>query len=156
MSRVLNSAGEAVADIYHPLADEAALPGDLAVIVSHARWLAQGDVLSASAQLVALQLPNTLDVGKLGAAELTLPMFVLEFPTFADGRAYSQATLLRQHGYQGVLRATGAAVVADQLLMLKRCGIDEFDVRADQLVSGLIDVLQRPAAACYQPGLQGR
>jgi uncharacterized protein (DUF934 family) len=46
----------------------------------------------------------------------------LEFPQFTDGRAYSQAYLLRRRlGFKGDLRATGDVLV-DQLLQMERTG----------------------------------
>ena len=48
----------------------------------------------------------------------------LHFPKFTDGRAYSQARLLRQRrGFTGELRATGD-VLMDQLVHMARCGFD--------------------------------
>ncbi|MDO9612451.1 MAG: DUF934 domain-containing protein [Serpentinimonas sp.] len=56
----------------------------------------------------------------------------LQFSKFTDGRAYSQAVLLRRRlGYRGLLRATGEVLI-DQLLQLQRCGFDEALLRADQ------------------------
>ena len=50
------------------------------------------------------------------------------FPTFKDGRAYSQARLLRErYGFRGELRATGQ-VLRDQFLFLLRAGFDSFEV----------------------------
>ena len=38
----------------------------------------------------------------------SLPLIALQFPRFSDGRAYSQAYLLRaRHGFEGELRAVG-------------------------------------------------
>ncbi|KVS73609.1 MULTISPECIES: DUF934 domain-containing protein [Burkholderia] len=46
----------------------------------------------------------------------------LQFPSFTDGRAYSQAYLLRKrYGFIGDLRATGEVLV-DQLLLMERTG----------------------------------
>ncbi|NIE62584.1 DUF934 domain-containing protein [Burkholderia sp. Ax-1719] len=46
----------------------------------------------------------------------------LQFPTFTDGRAFSQAWLVRRRlGFKGDLRATGE-VLADQLLQMERTG----------------------------------
>ncbi|MCA8348861.1 DUF934 domain-containing protein [Burkholderia cepacia] len=46
----------------------------------------------------------------------------LQFPSFTDGRAYSQAYLLRKrYGFTGDLRATGEVLV-DQLLLMERTG----------------------------------
>jgi uncharacterized protein (DUF934 family) len=48
----------------------------------------------------------------------------LQFPKFTDGRAYSQAYLLRRRmGYQGELRATGDVLI-DQLVQMSRTGFD--------------------------------
>ena len=50
------------------------------------------------------------------------------FPRFTDGRAYSQARLLRGRlGFTGELRASGD-VLRDQLLFMQRCGFDAFAV----------------------------
>ena len=46
----------------------------------------------------------------------------LHFPKFTDGRAYSQAYLLRRRlGFTGDIRATGDVLV-DQLLQMQRSG----------------------------------
>jgi uncharacterized protein (DUF934 family) len=56
----------------------------------------------------------------------------LHFPKFTDGRAFSQAFLLRRRrGFQGEIRATGDVLI-DQLLQMQRCGFDTAVLRADQ------------------------
>ena len=46
----------------------------------------------------------------------------LHFPSFTDGRAFSQAYLIRRRlGFRGDLRATGD-VLADQLIQMERTG----------------------------------
>jgi len=56
----------------------------------------------------------------------------LKFPKFTDGRAYSQAFLLRRRlGFTGELRATGDVLV-DQLQQMQRSGFDTAVLRADQ------------------------
>jgi uncharacterized protein (DUF934 family) len=48
----------------------------------------------------------------------------LHFPKFTDGRAYSQAFLLRRRlGFQGEIRATGDVLI-DQLVSMSRTGFD--------------------------------
>ena len=48
----------------------------------------------------------------------------LNFPKFTDGRAYSQAFLLRRRlGFQGEIRATGDVLI-DQLVSMARTGFD--------------------------------
>jgi uncharacterized protein (DUF934 family) len=81
--------------------------------------------LQAPTQAVTLANTDMLDT--LGAHLGRLKLIVLHFPKFTDGRAYSQARLLRGRlGYRGELRATGA-VFRDQLPFLLRCGFDSFE-----------------------------
>ena len=48
----------------------------------------------------------------------------LQFPKFTDGRAFSQARLLRGRlKFVGELRATGEVLI-DQLVQMARCGFD--------------------------------
>lgn len=76
----------------------------------------------------ALVLPNDAEVSEVAA---TLPLFaavVLSFPVFKDGRAFSQARLLRErYGYSGEIRARGA-VLRDQALFMARAGFDAFEI----------------------------
>lgn len=55
----------------------------------------------------------------------------LDFPKFTDGRAYSQAWALRRRGFGGEIRAVGAVLV-DQLLLMQRTGFSSAVLRADQ------------------------
>ena len=70
----------------------------------------------------ALELPNDADPM---AADLTgITRIDLHFPKFTDGRAYSQARLLRQRlQFAGEIRATGDVLI-DQLVHMARCGFD--------------------------------
>ena len=79
-----------------------------------------------------LVLDNTADVLVLGA-QLPLHSAVqLHFPKWTDGRAYSQAVLLRGRlRYAGDIVATGD-VLADMLPLLRRCGFTAVQLRADQ------------------------
>jgi len=56
----------------------------------------------------------------------------LVFPKFTDGRAYSQAFLLRRRrGFTGEIRATGDVLI-DQLVQMQRTGFSSAVLRADQ------------------------
>lgn len=56
-------------------------------------------------------------------------VIAINFPTFADGRGYSYATLLRQrYNFEGELRAIGD-ILRDQLFYMHRCGFDAFVMR---------------------------
>lgn len=81
---------------------------------------------------VGVALGNTDDVALLGPDTARLALVVLHFPKWTDGRAYSQARLLRGRlRYAGELRATGDVVV-DMLLLLQRSGFDAVQLRAGQ------------------------
>ena len=63
-----------------------------------------------------------------------MPLIAIDFPSFRDGRGYSQAYLLRTRlGWRGELRAVGD-VLRDQLSHMRQCGFDAFAVREDKSV----------------------
>ena len=73
--------------------------------------------------------PNNRDLDDLVPYLDRLAAVALVFPTFRDGRAYSQARLLRErYGYDGELRATGQ-VLRDQFVFMLRAGFDAFEVK---------------------------
>ena len=79
-------------------------------------------------------LDNTADVLALAAELRPQGALVLQFPKWTDGRAYSQAVLLRSRvQFKGELIATGE-VLADMLPLLRRCGFDAVQLQADQSV----------------------
>jgi uncharacterized protein (DUF934 family) len=82
----------------------------------------------------ALLLANTDDVMARADEIRAHAAVVLQFPKWTDGRAYSQAVLLRGRvRYAGEIRATGE-VLADMLPLLMRCGFDAVQMRADQKI----------------------
>ncbi|MET4162909.1 uncharacterized protein (DUF934 family) [Marinobacterium sp. MBR-111] len=67
-----------------------------------------------------------------------LPLIALQFASFSDGRAYSQAMMLRnRYGFEGDIRALGD-VLRDQLALMRHCGFTSFAVRADKPASEAI------------------
>ena len=69
-----------------------------------------------------LELTNDVDPRTLDLSGVT--RIDLQFPKFTDGRAYSQAFLLRRRlGFAGELRATGDVLI-DQLVQMQRTGFD--------------------------------
>ncbi len=90
----------------------------------------QDTAASPETRLGVLALPNDVDVATVNLDGVQ--HIDLNFPKFADGRAFSQAVeLRRRRGFKGTLRATGDVVV-DLLQQMQRCGIDEAVLRADQ------------------------
>lgn len=97
----------------------------------------------------AISIPNTEDVDSLGEIVRSFSAVVLDFPSFQDGRAYSQARILRERlNFKGEIRARGA-VLCDQVLFMARAGFDAFEIGA-----GDTDGFRRALSAYsvfYQP-----
>jgi uncharacterized protein (DUF934 family) len=88
--------------------------------------------LAAAAAPLGLLLPNTAELEPLAADLPRLALVALQFPRWTDGRAYSQARLLRRRfGFGGELRATGEVLV-DMLPLLHRTGFDAALLRPEQ------------------------
>ena len=71
-----------------------------------------------------LQIANDAELAELaaGGALQGVARIELNFPKFTDGRAFSQAVLLRRrHGFAGDIRATGDVLI-DQLVQMARSG----------------------------------
>lgn len=92
------------------------------------RFLAPDDSLPAG----TLNLANTEDVTLQADAVRAAPAIALQFPTWVDGRAYSQAVVLRGRlKFTGEIIATGEVMI-DMLPLLRRCGFDTAQLRAGQ------------------------
>ena len=100
--------GKITKDLLVHVPDGAELPGDGAVLVTAARFLEDPEALLKRAGKVGVIWPNNRDLDDLVPYLDRLALVALVFPTFRDGRAYSQARLLRErYNYRGELRATG-------------------------------------------------
>jgi uncharacterized protein (DUF934 family) len=92
------------------------------------QWQAVRDAWCADTP-VGVLLPNTADVEDLAADLPRIALVALEFPKWVDGRAYSQAHVLRARlRYAGEVRAVGEVLV-DMLPLLQRCGFDAVVLR---------------------------
>ncbi|MCV2357142.1 DUF934 domain-containing protein [Paucibacter sp. B2R-40] len=82
--------------------------------------------------VTAVELNNDLEIEDLVTDLPRFTMIALKFPKWTDGRAYSQAKLLRsRYRFAGEIRATGEVLV-DMLPLLARTGFDAVHMRADQ------------------------
>ena len=73
-----------------------------------------------------LQIANDAELADIAASGALqgVERVELNFPKFTDGRAFSQAVLLRRrYGFAGDIRATGDVLI-DQLVQMARCGFD--------------------------------
>ena len=90
------------------------------------------EILSADTQTGGgdwLSVSNDADANAVDLQ--TLAGISLHFPKFSDGRAFSQAVILRRRGFAGDIRALGDVLI-DQLLQMQRCGFSSAVLRADQ------------------------
>ena len=77
-------------------------------------------------------LANDVDVESIVDDLASYRSIALVFPKWVDGRAYSQARLLRaRYRFTGEIRATGE-VLADMVPLLARTGFDAVVLRDDQ------------------------
>ena len=83
---------------------------------------------------VGLKLANDADVEDVAADLPRFALVALHFPKWVDGRAYSQARLLRsRYRFKGEVRATGEVVV-DMVPLLARTGFDAVVLRSGKSV----------------------
>ena len=142
-------------DAFVHVADEAELPADGAVLISAARFLADPEALLRRVGRTGVIWPNNRDVDDLVPYLDRLAAIGLVFPTFRDGRAYSQARLLRErHNYRGELRATGQ-VLRDQFVFMLRAGFDAFEVKKQSDAEAFVATVKR-YSVFYQPTGDGR
>ncbi len=79
-----------------------------------------------------LSIPNDADPSSYSLADVQ--RIELNFPRFSDGRAYSQAVMLRRRcGFTGDIRAVGDVLI-DQVQQMARCGFSSAVLREDQRI----------------------
>lgn len=123
-------------------------------LLSLEQWHAVRDGWPANLA-VALELSNTVDVLTLASDLSRIAMISLQFPKWVDGRAYTQARLLRQRlGFKGEIRAKGDVLV-DMMQLLERTGFNAVHLRADQDQAAAKRALSF-FSAYYQGDTQGR
>lgn len=101
------------------------------LLLTHEQWTSRRAEFTGTRPL-GLILPNTLDAELLHDDLPRFALIAIQFPKWTDGRAYSQARLLRARlRFSGEVRATGEVLV-DMLPLLHRSGVDAVLMRADQ------------------------
>ena len=83
------------------------------------------DAFLGQSNATAVRLEPTDDPRALLPYLDRLSLIEVSFPKFRDGRGYSIASILREAGYAGELRAAGDVLV-DQIPLMRRCGFDSF------------------------------
>jgi uncharacterized protein (DUF934 family) len=140
-----------VDDLWTKVADGEGLPSAGAIVVTAARWRAEHEALKVRADPVGVAIsPGKEAIDHLYEAT-DRPLIALDFPKFADGRAFSLAQLLRQRfEYKGELRAIGD-VLLDELALMLRCGFDSFEIVNEPTLHALKRGWKPPVSLYYQP-----
>jgi uncharacterized protein (DUF934 family) len=147
--------GKISTDAFVHVADDAPLPGGGAILISAARFLEDPQIVVSRSGTTGVIWPNNRDLDDLVPHLDRLAAVALVFPSFRDGRAYSQARLLRErYGYKGELRATGQ-VLRDQFVFMLRAGFDAFEVKKDSDAEAFTNTAKR-YSVFYQPTGDGR
>jgi uncharacterized protein (DUF934 family) len=151
----LVKSGKVVEDRFLRVADGEQVPEQGPVIVSADRFLADADEFAQRQDAVGVIWPNNRNVAELEPHLAHLAVIALVFPAYKDGRAYSQARVLRErYGFRGELRATGQ-VLRDQFVFMIRAGFDAFEV-AKSADAAAFEEAARRYSVFFQPTGDGR
>jgi len=125
--RLTASGAEWVDDRFTTVTDDEDVPhGD--VIISLKRYLAEGEALASNSRDVGVFLEPGEAVEALAYDLPRIPVVALTFGKYRDGRAFTEARLLRERfDYAGEVRAVGPSVLREQAVFMVRCGFDVFD-----------------------------
>ena len=104
-------------------------PAGQPLVVPLASFLAEPERFLGHEGPLGVEVGSGEQVRSLEPYLSRLALVALVFPKFHDGRNYSAARLLKERfGYAGEMRAVGD-VLADQIPLMRRCGITSFEVR---------------------------
>jgi uncharacterized protein (DUF934 family) len=151
----LVNGGKIVEDSFVKLAVDTPVPAGGDILVPAERFLLDAEAFLARAGKVGVIWPNNRDIAELVPYLGKIAAVALVFPTFRDGRAYSQARRLRErYNYRGELRATGQ-VLRDQFVFMLRAGFDAFEVKKQADAEAFMQTAKR-YSVFYQPTGDGR
>ncbi len=143
--------GAVAADPFVYVEGDEPVPADVPVIVS-GDWLlsAKPEQIENRSAPLGVAWPNDKPESALAPFLPHLALIALDFPVFRDGRAYTQARLLRERfGFKGEIRATGD-VLRDQFLFMARAGFDAFEVKKEADAKAFAEALHAFTVR-YQP-----
>ncbi|MEM9104856.1 MAG: DUF934 domain-containing protein [Pseudomonadota bacterium] len=152
-SRLWNTEGFVTDDPWRVVGEEETTPvadANARLLLSLARYLELSDDDRKSGTFGVVLSPDD-DVVDMEPHLGNLQLVAVTFPAFSDGRAFSQASLLRDRlGFDGELRAHGDVLI-DQIPLMLRCGIDSFSVTNATAIRRLAEGRLPGISAHYQP-----
>ena len=126
-----------------------------AIIVALADWRLHKVALRRRPGPVGVRLAAGDDLDEIVEDLKSIALVALEFGSFTDGRAYTQARRLRErHGFSGEIRAVGD-VSRDRVAFMERCGFNAFELPGDVSLQDTLCAF-REISDVYQPGADAR
>lgn len=114
-------------------------------------FLADRDAFLANPHPLGLLVSPADDIALVRADLGRFASVAINFPAYTDGRGYSSARLLvERYNYQGEVRAVGD-VLADQIQLMRRCGVTAFVVKHEPTKQALRDGKLATVDIFYQP-----
>ena len=144
-----------IADRFTKVDDEEGLPPSGGVLVSLARFQADGASLAERDGELGVWLRSDESPTALEANLDSLSLVALDFPVFSDGRAFSSARILRErYRFKGEIRAIGD-VLCEQVPFMLRSGFDTFEMASERALEEFRAVVGE-VRVVYQPTGDGR
>jgi uncharacterized protein (DUF934 family) len=147
--------GRVAKDEWSFVGDDDLLPPTGKIVVSKARYLADGAQLVGRNDPVGVYLESGEPIGALENHLERIELIALRFPRYADGRNYSTARILRDRlGFRGRIRARGD-VLRDQIGFMRRAGFDSFEISHAATLAALREGKAEAIRRHYQPSSAG-
>lgn len=149
-TRIWKSGGFVDADGFEPLEEGATVTST--AIVPLKVFAALDDGQKTVVRAIGVEPDD--DVAALDGWLGQVSLIAVTFPAFSDGRAFSQATLLRDRsGFTGEIRAVGDILI-DQVAYMIRCGVDSVAVSNAVAIARLEEGRLGAVPEYYQPAVQ--
>ena len=147
--------GELVTSSFVDASGAETIPPAGPVIVSLDQWKAHRDDLLARGTPLGIRLRSDQPPELIAPDLERFTAIALEFPKFRDGRAYSNARILRErYGFRGELRAVGD-VLMEQLHFMLRTGFNAFEIAGPDPLAQY-ETAKAEFSVWYQPTGDGR
>lgn len=129
--------GEFVEETWTRVEPEADTTVEGNLLVPVKQFLEEADKVLAHDGQVAVLVEAGDDVEPLENHLDKLAYVAVDFPSFADGRGFSAARVLREQlGYKGDIRAVGKYIL-DQVPLARRCGVSSFEISKPEVLKAL-------------------
>ena len=143
--------GTEIENEWNLLAEDEAYTGQPNTLLSLQEFHDNYDNIKDSNSIVGIALNVDDEVDSLKEKLDQVALVTVNFPSFADGRGFSQARLIRERfEFTGEIRAVGH-IIRDQYLYLVRSGVDSID--ADRATEAEWKAAIEEFDTFYQPAL---